>query len=42
MPTLKEAKDKVRELSQKGLDVFADTTLTAAEMKNAVDAIDAT
>jgi hypothetical protein len=34
MPTLKEAKDKVRELSQKGLDVFRDTTLTAAEMKS--------
>lgn len=41
MPTLKEAKDKVRELSQKGLDVFSDTGLTAAEMKNKSDAIDA-
>jgi HK97 family phage major capsid protein len=40
MPTLKEAKDKVREFSQKGLDVFADTGLTAAEMKSKSDAID--
>ena len=41
MPTLNEAKHKVRELSQKGLDVFSDTSLTAAEMKAASDLIDA-
>ena len=40
MPTLKEAKDKVREFSQKGLDVFSDTALTAAEMKSRSDSID--
>lgn len=40
MPTLKEAKDKVREFSQKGLDVFADTHLSAAEMKAKSDDID--
>jgi hypothetical protein len=42
MPTLKEAKDKVRELSQKGLDVFGPHDDTAAEMKAALDPIDAT
>lgn len=40
MPTLKEAKDKVRELSQKGLDVFGSTSMTPAEIKAAVDSID--
>lgn len=40
MPTLKEARDKVHEFSQKGLDVFSDTSLTAAEMKAKSDDID--
>jgi len=40
MPTLKEAKDKVRELSQKGLDIFAETHLTPAEMKSKSDDVD--
>jgi HK97 family phage major capsid protein len=40
MPTIKEAQDKVRELSQKGLDVFRDTTLTGAEQKSKIDGID--
>jgi len=41
MTTLKDAKEKVREFSQKGLDLFSDTSLTAAEMKSKSDGIDA-
>lgn len=41
MPTLKEAKDKVRELSKKGLDIAESTTLTFAEQKSALDPLEA-
>jgi flagellar biosynthesis regulator FlaF len=40
MPTLLEAKDKVRELSKKALEVTEDTTMTAAEMKTALDKLE--
>jgi len=41
MPTLLEAKHKVRELSKKGLEVAESTTMTFAEQKNALDPIEA-
>lgn len=41
MPTLIEAKNKVRELSKKGLEVAESTTLTFAEQKAALDPIEA-
>jgi len=41
MATLKEAKDKVRELSKKGLEVAESKTLTFAEQKAALDPIEA-
>jgi len=40
MPTLNEAKAKVRELSQKGLDITRDETLTASEMRKQYEAIE--
>lgn len=40
MATLKDAQDKVRELSKKALEVTEDTSLTAAEMKTALDKIE--
>jgi HK97 family phage major capsid protein len=40
MTTLTEARDKVRELSQKALDVVESTTLTPAEQKSSLDKID--
>jgi len=40
MPTLNEAKAKVRELSQKGLDLTRDETLTASEMRKQYEAIE--
>lgn len=40
MPTLNDHKNKVRELSQKGLDITADTSLTFAEQKSALDKIE--
>lgn len=40
MPTLREAKDKVRELSLKALEVAESTTLTPAEQKNAIDPLE--
>lgn len=41
MPTLIEAKNKVRELSKKGLEVAESTTMTFAEQKSALDPIEA-
>lgn len=41
MPTLREARDKVRELSKKGLEVAESTTMTFAEQKAALDPIEA-
>lgn len=41
MPTLLEAKNKVRELSKKGLEVAESTTMTFAEQKSALDPIEA-
>ena len=40
MPTLKEAKDKVHELSKKGLEIAESKTLTFAEQKAALDPIE--
>ena len=40
MPTLVEAKNKVRELSKKGLEVAESKTLTFAEQKDALDPIE--
>jgi len=40
MPTLAEAKNKVRELSKKGLEVAESTTMTFAEQKDALDPIE--
>jgi len=40
MPTLVEAKNKVRELSKKGLEVAESTTMTFAEQKDALDPIE--
>jgi len=40
MPTLAEAKNKVRELSKKGLEVAESTTMTFAEQKSALDPIE--
>src|ERR1019366_123457 len=40
MPSLKEAKDKVRELSKKGLEVTESKTMTFAEQKSALDPIE--
>ena len=40
MPTLVEAKNKVRELSKKGLEVAESTTMTFAEQKAALDPIE--
>jgi HK97 family phage major capsid protein len=41
MATLKEAQDKVRELSRKGIEVVDSTSMTPAEQKSALDALDA-
>jgi HK97 family phage major capsid protein len=41
MPTLLEAKNKVRELSKKGLEVAESTSMTFAEQKAALDPIEA-
>lgn len=41
MTTLLEAKNKVRELSKKGLEVAESTTMTFAEQKSALDPIEA-
>lgn len=38
MPTLMEARDKVRELSTKSLDVFQDANLTTAQKREQMDA----
>lgn len=40
MPTLLEAKDKVRELSKKALDTVEDTKLTTAEKKAVLDQVE--
>src|SRR5947208_14650865 len=40
MPTLTEARDKVRELSKKALDVVESSTMTPAEQKAELDKLD--
>ena len=40
MPTILEAKEKVRELSKRGLDVVESASMTSAEKKEALDKID--
>lgn len=40
MPTLTEAKQKVHELSKKGLEIAESTTMTFAEQKSALDPIE--
>jgi len=41
MPTLADARDKVRELSKKALDAYEDSTLTSAQKRQKMEAVEA-